>query len=288
MKITTAALLAAFALNGCSSKSGEAPASVDHATRAPGARAMAPSAELAPPAAAAAAAPAVGGAAGPAPGGSVAARHVDSRKVIRTGRVELVVDAVDASRAKLEALVQGAGGYIDSTQVEAHGTIAAAVLVIRVPADAFTTLLPALHQLEKRLLELATAKNGSLEQILTVERELARVRGEVEGFEGHLKQWSDQVSLSTLTLSLTQRVVAVAAVVTPPPPTQTLASKTSESFHNSTEALRAFASWLLINGVALLPWLLVLVPAGLGLRRLARRHRLPVAVATSLPRSPAP
>ena len=107
--------------------------------------------------------------------------------------------------------MQGAGGYIDSTQVEVHGTIATAVLVIRVPADAFTTLLPTLHhlgdvtneatnaaditdqfvdteaqlasarQLEKRLLELATAKNGSLEQILTVERELARVRGEIEG-----------------------------------------------------------------------------------------------------------
>ncbi|CAN5156790.1 hypothetical protein BH11MYX1_BH11MYX1_01870 [soil metagenome] len=38
---------------------------------------------------------------------------------------------------------------------------------------------------------------------------------------------------------------------------------------------------MLVNGVALLPRLLFLVPAGLGLGRLARRHRrLPVAVAT--------
>src|SRR5262245_62816433 len=42
----------------------------------------------------------------------------DSRKVIRTGRLDLVIDDYDATRSKLDAVLQAAGGYIDSTQVE--------------------------------------------------------------------------------------------------------------------------------------------------------------------------
>ena len=239
-------------------------------------------------------------------------KHVDTRKVIRTGRIELTVESVDASRGKLEALIETAGGYIDSTQVEQHGGTSTAVIVIRVPADAFGSLLPTLHQigevtaettnaaditdqfvdteaqlasaqqLEKRLLELATAKNGNLEQILAVEHELARVRGEIEGYQGHLKQWNDQVSLSTLTISLTQRAAPIAIV--PPPPAATLGSKTSESFHSSIAALRDLGAWLLISGIALLPWLLLLVPGALAARRLMRRYRrIPMAVATIAP-----
>jgi hypothetical protein len=184
--------------------------------------------------------------------------------------------------------------------------------VIRIPADAFGSLLPTLHQigyvtaestnaaditdqfvdteaqlasaqqLEKRLLEIATAKNGTLEQILTVEKELARVRGEIESYQGHLKQWNDQVSLSTLTITMSQKQAIVA--IAPPPPPATLGSKTSQSFKSSIDALRDVASWLLVSGVALLPWLLFLVPGALGLRRLVRRHRrIPVAVATIIP-----
>ncbi|MEP6859808.1 MAG: DUF4349 domain-containing protein [Deltaproteobacteria bacterium] len=297
MKLLSAALVASIALNGCSKKTSEMRVS---------AAAEATAMPVAAPGAAATKED-------HKPGGT-AVKHVDTRKVIRTGRIELTVDSVDASRGKLEELVQSAGGYIDSTQVEQHGSSSTATIVIRIPADAFGSLLPTLHQigevtaestnaaditdqfvdteaqlasaqqLEKRLLEIATAKNGTLEQILTVEKELARVRGEIESYQGHLKQWNDQVSLSTLTITMAQKQAMVA--IAPPPPPATLGSKTSQSFKSSIDALRDVASWLLVSGVALLPWLLVLVPGALGLRRLWRRHRwIPVAVATINPPS---
>jgi hypothetical protein len=132
------------------------------------------------------------------------------------------------------------------------------------------------QRLEQRLLELATAKNGTLDQVLTVERELARVRGEIESYQGHLKQWSDQVSLSTLTITMSTRAAPVAIAVVEP---ESLGSKTSQSFHSSISTLRDLASWLLVTCVALLPWLLFLVPAAFGLQRWARRHRrIPVAI----------
>jgi hypothetical protein len=297
MKLLSAALLATLALNGCAKKSSDGRVA---------ASALAEASPAAPPAGAA-----TQSAADHKPG-ATPIKHVDTRKVIRTGRIELLVDSVVASRDKLDALVQSAGGYIDSTQVEQHGTSSTATIVIRIPADAFGTLLPTLHQigevtaestnaaditdqfvdteaqlasaqqLEKRLLEIATAKNGTLEQILTVEKELARVRGEIEGYQGHLKQWNDQVSLSTLTISMAQKSVAVA--IAPPPPPATLGSKTSQSFKSSIDSLRDVASWLLISFVALVPWLLFLVPGALGVRRIMRRYRrIPVAVATIAP-----
>jgi len=290
MKTTTAALLAALAFAGCSKKG-----SGDSAVAAQASEA--------------AAAPAAGSVASnhdQSKKAGVEVAHVDTRKVIRTGRIDLTVASYDESRARLDAMVESAGGYIDSTQVDRRGTVNSAVIVIRVPADAFISMLPGLRQLgditnettnaaditaqfvdteaqlasaqqlEKRLLELATAKNGTLDQVLTVERELARVRGEIESYQGHLKQWSDQVSLSTLTITMSTRSAPVAVAVVEP---QSLGSKTSQSFHSSIGTLRDLASWLLVTCVALLPWLLFLVPALLGLQRLARRHRrIPIAI----------
>jgi hypothetical protein len=292
MKTTTVALLAALAFAGCSKKGGGDSASAARAS------------EVAAPAAAAGSASAGDSKDGQKAG--VEVKHVDTRKVIRTGRIDLTVASYDEARARLDAMVESAGGYIDSTQVDRHSGVNSAVIVIRVPADAFTTMLPGLRQLgditnettsaaditaqfvdteaqlasaqqlEKRLLELATAKNGTLDQVLTVERELARVRGEIESYEGHLKQWADQVSLSTLTITMSTRSAPVAIAVVEP---ESLGSKTSQSFHSSISALRDVASWLLVTCVALLPWLLFLVPAAFGLQRWARRHRrIPVAI----------
>jgi hypothetical protein len=291
-KTTLLALLATLAFAGCAKKSA--------GDSAPATRAS----EAAPSAVAAGSASAGDRKDGKKAG--IEIKHVDTRKVIRTGRIDLTVASYDESRARLDAMVESAGGYIDSTQVDRHGSVNSAVIVIRVPADAFTTMLPGLRQLgditnettsaaditsqfvdteaqlasaqqlEKRLLELATAKNGTLDQVLTVERELARVRGEIESYQGHLKQWDDQVSLSTLTITMSTRSAPVAIAVVEP---ESLGSKTSQSFHSSISALRDLASWLLVTCVALLPWLLFLVPAAFGIQRWARRHRrIPVAI----------
>ncbi|MGE5185802.1 MAG: DUF4349 domain-containing protein [Acidobacteriota bacterium] len=233
----------------------------------------------------------------------------DHRKVIRTGRVELLVASYDDARAKLDALVQKAGGYIDSTTVDrGRDAVSNAVIVVRLPQDRFGALIPALREigqvltestnaaditdqyvdmsarlasakvLEKRLLEIASAQNGTIDQVLSVERELARVRGEVEGYEGHLRQWNDQIAMSTLTLSIaTKRPEIVVAPVEPP----SLAHRTKSALMSSVDSLKEVGSWLFVNGIALLPWLVLLAPCVLILRRLARRlpFRLPRAVA---------
>lgn len=298
-----AALLAALTAASCAKRDRSPPSAADVAT--PTARA---------PAAAAGSA-AAAGAPGPASGSPdasstpslSAAQHADHRKVIRTGRIELVVTSYDAARGKLDALIQDAGGYIDSTRVGRYrGAVSTATLIVRIPSGAFAGLLPRLaqlgevtsettdaaditdqyvdaearlasaQQLEKRLLELATARGGTIDQVLAVERELARVRGEIESYQGHLKQWSDQVALSTLTIELSTRSTELADA---PPPS--IGSQSSSALHASLTAMRDFAAWLAITLIALLPWLVVATPVYLVVRWIVRRtrRRLPPAIA---------
>lgn len=228
------------------------------------------------------------------------------RKVIRTGRVELIVTAYDDARTKLEALVGAVGGYIDATTVSrGQGASSSASIVVRVPSASFATFIPKLRELgdvraestagqditdeyvdvaarldsartlEKRLLELAGAKNGTIDQVLAVERELARVRGEIESFEGRMKHWNDQVALSTLSIDMATKAPEIAAAAAP-----ALGERVTSTFRASVSSLRDAGQWLVVNGIALLPWLLFAAPLALILRKLARRARLPRATAT--------
>src|SRR5262249_20667239 len=68
---------------------------------------------------------------------------------------------------------------------------------------------------EARLLKHLTSSTGKLSEILEVERELSRVRGEIEQLEGRRRFLANQTELTTVTISI-QEVKAYAA---PGPPT---------------------------------------------------------------------
>ncbi len=247
-----------------------------------------------------------------ASGGLAPPRVQDFRKIIRTGSIELVVGAYDAARDKLEALVSAAGGYVDSTRVvRREDQVSDATIVVRVPQSAFGDLIPKLHDLgqvvsettnaqditadyvdlsarlssaqtlEKRLLALVGDRTANLDQVLTVERELERVRGEIEGYEGHLRQWNDEIAMSTLTVKITTKRPEIVAAPAPAEREPTLGERTAGAFRGSIAVLRDVGSALFVGGTALLPWLLFLVPGAVFARRLVRRYRrrLPEAVA---------
>lgn len=232
-------------------------------------------------------------------------------KVIRIGHVELVIARFDDARGKLDALVRDAGGYIDSTRVvRGQGEASSATIIVRVPTANFGTFVPKLaelgevrsestsaqditdeyvdvaarlasaQKLEARLLELATARTGTIDQVLAVERELARVRSEIEGYQGHLRVWDDRIAISTLTIELTtKRPELVAAAPA------SLGERTRDTFDRSVGSLRELGEWLVVNGLAALPWLVWMVPGFVFVRRRVRRGRLPVAIARSAPDS---
>jgi len=121
------------------------------------------------------------------------------------------------------------------------------------------------------LLDEAT---GKLQDVLNVERELARVREEIERMEGRLRVLDDLTSLTTIEL----RVQEVRDYV--PEETPTYLTRVRRAFSGSVDSLLATAQAVSIAVVALVPWLPVvavgLVVAVWGLRfcwRLVFRRR---------------
>jgi hypothetical protein len=67
------------------------------------------------------------------------------------------------------------------------------------------------HRLEDRLVELLRTRTGKLQDVLSVERELARVREEIERMEGRLRFLKTSAQLSTLSVNMYEPAPIVAS-----------------------------------------------------------------------------
>jgi hypothetical protein len=222
--------------------SGGAPDTVQYAEEATSAPAAAPEAAPAPPnargmqdLAAPAEAPQSGGGAAQAPGGPAAPADTAaiSAMIIRTGNATVQVDSLEPAIARVRQLAQRVGGYVANTsQQGGERATRQATLELKIPARRFDEALRGLNplgevesvgvttqdvgeefvdvtarvansrRLEERLLGLLENRTGRLEDVLAVERELARVREEIERHEGRLRYLRTRVAVSTLTVNL--------------------------------------------------------------------------------------
>lgn len=162
------------------------------------------------------------------------------RRLIREGRATLEVVSVDAALARLRELTRQAGGYTTSeTRSRDHLRVNHGQIECRVPAaklDSMTAALKSLgtveslsvsasdvteeyfdleirlrnqRALETRLLALLERPANRLSDLLDAERELARVRGEIDQMEGRRRFWDSRVALSSLSVVLHEPVPTV-------------------------------------------------------------------------------
>ncbi|HXQ01495.1 MAG TPA: DUF4349 domain-containing protein, partial [Candidatus Udaeobacter sp.] len=61
------------------------------------------------------------------------------------------------------------------------------------------------HVMEQRLIDMLKTKTGKVSDLLQVEKELGRVREEIEKMQGELKYWDSQVQFATVTMSLAEK-----------------------------------------------------------------------------------
>ncbi|HET6764034.1 MAG TPA: DUF4349 domain-containing protein [Longimicrobiaceae bacterium] len=167
--------------------------------------------------------------------GSVEAAPVAGAQpmLIRTGSASVQVDSLDRAVAAVRRAAARVGGYVASSTVQGGGEQAReASLEVKVPSARWDAALAALaplgkvetvsvtaqdvgeefvdvtarvenaRRLESRLLVLLDQRTGKLDEVLNVERELARVRGEIERFEGRLRYLTTRTAMSTLTVRL--------------------------------------------------------------------------------------
>jgi hypothetical protein len=110
---------------------------------------------------------------------------------------------------------------------------------------------------EERLLKHLTESTGKLDEILAVERELSRVRSEIERMQGRLRALANLTTLATVTITASEIKGYI------PPQAPNLGTRISRTFAASLDSLRQFGETVLIAFVAIVPWL-PLVALGVG------------------------
>jgi Domain of unknown function (DUF4349)/Putative zinc-finger len=164
------------------------------------------------------------------------APEVANRKLIRNANVELEVVRFDDAVQKITAFANEERGYVATTNSEkqANGKLRGQVVIKVLPEnlDRFLQKIRGLGELknqtlgtedvtkayfdtdarlknarvmEQRLIEMLKTKTGKVADLLQVEKELGRVREEIEKMQGELKYWDSQVQFATVTISLSEK-----------------------------------------------------------------------------------
>jgi hypothetical protein len=160
--------------------------------------------------------------------------------IIRTGTASVQVDSLDEAIALVRVLARRVGGFVAGSSTQTgRGQLHVATLEIRMPAGRFDEAVDGLRplgkveavnvtaedvgeeyvdvqarmvnarRLEARLIDLLARRTGKLGDVLDVEHELARVREEIERYEGRLRYLRSRVAVSTLTLTVHEPVPVV-------------------------------------------------------------------------------
>ena len=159
-----------------------------------------------------------------------------NRKLIRNATVELEIVGFDNAVQKITAFASEEHGYVATTDSEkqANGKLKGQIVVKVLPEnlDRFLQRIRSLgelknqtlgtedvtkayfdtdarlknaHVMEQRLIDMLKTKTGKVSDLLQVEKELGRVREEIEKMQGELKYWDSQVQFATVTISLTEK-----------------------------------------------------------------------------------
>jgi len=103
------------------------------------------------------------------------------------------------------------------------------------------------------LLGDTTVKVKKLDDLLSVRRELGRVREEIERMKGRIRLLDDRIAKCTVTLSVTEIKDYV------PEQAPTYSTRIARAFQGSISNLVSFVQDVSIGTVALAPWLGVLL-----------------------------
>lgn len=108
---------------------------------------------------------------------------------------------------------------------------------------------------EAQLLKLLEERTGALEDVLKVEAELSRVRGEIEQHQGRLRVLTNLTALTTVTLSIRERDT----FQPPPPVVASFPTRVSRTFEASLRRLIEFGQEVILLLVSWVVWIPLLL-----------------------------
>jgi len=151
--------------------------------------------------------------------------------IIRTASASIEVDSLEPAVALVRELAARVGGYVAGTDISAgRNQLRSARIEVKIPAARFDESLSGLspigklenvtvnaedvgedfvdvtarmenaRRLERRLIGLLATRTGKLKDVLDVEQSLARVREEIERYEGRIRYLKAHTATSTLSI----------------------------------------------------------------------------------------
>jgi len=229
--------------------------------------------------------------------------------VARTAELKLVVVKIDEAREGMDRILKQHKGYVAQLSASAEGgSVPMVVASLRVPADQLELCIFELKKLgrvtqelqageevtqqhsdlvarlknsrntETRLGEVLQQRGGKISDILEVEKESARVRGEIEQMEAEQQTLEHRVEFATIDLKLAEEYKAQLNSPAPSVATQ-VRNASVNGFRNAFESVLTLVLFLAESGPAVLLWIVLLfLPA----RMLWRRYRRGFALSSSL------
>lgn len=224
----------------------------------------------------------------------------DASKILYSGSIRLYTDDFDKTFEAIGGYAKAAGGFIQDAgsgylDLSRPGEGMSGYLTIRIPAERFEEAMKNLEgygqvvstsrnstnitrqyqdiegQLgslkiqEARLLDYL-AKAGNITDLLAIEKELNRVRTEIDSRTTLLRNWDKEIAYSTITVNLTERELASTEVKSP---FGDMGKKVQEGFISSINLILNLAAGLVVWIFRILPFA-VLAAAGWGTFRLVR------------------
>ena len=183
-----------------------------------------------------------------APSGAL---KTSQRKIISAASISVQVEAAQDAANAMQTIAEGLGGFVEHLNISGDVEEKRATMIIRVPQAQFLIALERIEALGKVLrknlgsedvsetfIDLEARLNSALREeesflslldksstvtdVLAIERELARVRLEIERFQGQLNYLTRRVDLATITVSLEPPSLSA-----PEPPSASLAMEVS-------------------------------------------------------------
>lgn len=227
---------------------------------------------------------------------------VVSSMLIRTGQASVQVDSLERGIRDVRALATRVGGFVANSSIAAGAEQThSATLELKIPAARFDEAITALQpigslesvnvtaedvgeeyvdvaaraasekRLEQRLIEILGTRTGKLSDVLSVERELARVREEIERQEGRMRYLRTRAALSTLAITVHEHYPVVAGTGS--------SGVLAEAFRQAWRNGIAFIAELIAALGTLLPLGAIVAVVGWGIWRVRRARRAPTVAA---------
>lgn len=213
--------------------------------------------------------------------------------LIRTGSASLEVEKLDPAIVKVRQLATQLGGYVANSSIAGgRDQVRSATLELKIPAARYDQAVGGLggigrvesvntsvedvgeeyvdvtarvtnaKRLEERLVSLLATRTARLSDVLAVERELARVREEIERYEGRLRFLRTRAAVSSLSVTVHEPF----PILGRHPGDNPIVGALKQAWRNFV----AFISWLIASLGVLVPAGVILIGGWYAYRRIRR------------------